>query len=109
MSKVTARGPAALSPEVLAMLCSPRSRLALRVDGDALVSIDGSERYRISRSGVPQFAAAFLSDAGRDQQHHYDGMVAKYVANLSYPHTQEYTAYLDRQLLAVLPDRSLGT
>ena len=46
MSKVTAQGPAGLPPEVLAMLCSPRTGQALRIEGEALVSIDGSERYK---------------------------------------------------------------
>ena len=48
------------------MLCSPRTRQSLRIDGEALVSVDGSERYPMSSSGIPQFATEFLSDAGRD-------------------------------------------
>jgi SAM-dependent methyltransferase len=49
-----------------------------------------------------------LSDAGRNQQLHYDAVTAQYVQNLGYPHTQEYMAYLDRQLIELLPSGSLG-
>jgi len=92
----------------LAMLRSPRNRQPLHVEGKYLVSSDGAERYVVSDSGIPHFAIEFLSDAGRAQQSQYDGMVAKYVENLGYPHTLEYMAYLDRELSAVLASRSLG-
>ena len=101
--------PAAVPGEYLALLCSPRTRRALRVAHGHLESPDGKERYAISASGIPRFSAELVSDAGRAQQSRYDGMVAKYVENLGYPHTEEYTAYLDRQLLGVLPAGSLGT
>ena len=93
----------------LEMLRSPRSGQRLHREGNRVVSADGVERYEVAKSGIPQFAAEFLSDAGRSQQDHYDGMVAKYVENLGYPHTQEYTAYLDRQLMDALAPGSLGT
>src|SRR5687768_10220833 len=95
--------------EYLAMLRSPKSGQALHLDGRSLVSADEKERFDISPSGVPLLAAEFLSDAARVQKHHYDGMVAGYVENLDYPHTQEYMAYLDQQLFAVLPRGTLGT
>jgi len=100
---------AVILSEYLAMLCSPRTRQALRLVDNVLESSDGSEHYEISDSGIPRFAAEFLSDAGRTQQSQYDGMVAKYVENLGYPHTGEYMAYLDRQLFELLPRGSLGT
>lgn len=93
----------------LTMLRSPVSGQALRLAGRQLVSADGAERYEISPSGIPLFAVEFLSEAARFQQSHYDGMVASYVENLDYPHTQEYMAYLDRQLFEVLPPDTLGT
>ncbi len=112
---MTAPGPepvdryAAPAGEYLAMLRSPRSGQALHLDGGRLVSADKTERFDISPSGVPLFAAEFLSDAARFQRNHYDGMAASYVENLDYPHTREYMAYLDRQLFAVLPPGTLGT
>ena len=100
---------AVVPDEYLAMLCSPRTRQPLRLVDGRLESSDGNEHYEISDSGVPRFAAEFVSNAGRAQQSQYDGMVAKYVENLGYPHTEEYTAYLDQQLFDVLPAGSLGT
>ena len=94
--------------DFVSMLRSPRSAEVMHVDGDNLVSAGGAERYQVSCTGIPLFAREFLSDAGRFQQSHYDGMVAKYVENLDYPHTQDYMAYLDRQFLAALPVGSLG-
>lgn len=93
----------------LAFLCSPRGHQPLHVEGDGLVSADGAERFDVSPAGIPLFARHFLSEAARLQQNHYDGMVSKYVENLGYPHTQEYMAYLDRELEAMLPQGSLGT
>ena len=97
------------SAEFVQMLRSPRNGQALRLDGAQLTSIDGMERFDISSCGIPLFATEFLSQAGRDQQTHYDRVAATYVENLGYPHTQEYTAYLDRKLIDVLPSGSLGT
>lgn len=93
----------------LGFLCSPRGHQPLRVEGNTLVSADGTERFDVSPAGIPLFARHFLSEAAKLQQHHYDGMVDKYVENLGYPHTQEYMAYLDRELGAMLPEGSLGT
>jgi len=101
--------PALVPDEYLALLCSPRTGQALRFADGHLESLDGKERYDISASGIPRFTAELLSDAGRAQQSQYDGMVAKYVENLGYPHTEEYMAYLDLQLFDVLPAGSLGT
>lgn len=110
MKRMDSAAPAAVVPaEYLAMLRSPRSGQALHLVGRRLESFDGNEHYEISDSGIPRFATEFLSDAGRTQQSQYDGMVAKYVENLGYPHTEEYTAYLDQQLFDVLPAGSLGT
>src|SRR5262245_54869223 len=95
--------------DYLAFLRSPRTGKPLQVDGRYLTTQDGGERYDLSPSGIPLFAAEFLSAAAQSQQSHYDGMVAKYVENLGYPHTQEYSAYHDRQLFELLPAGSLGT
>jgi SAM-dependent methyltransferase len=99
----------ALAQEDLALLRSPRTGQRLHLEGRCLVTKEGGERYGLSPSGVPHFAVEFVSAAAHSQQLHYDGMVAKYVENIGYPHTQEYSAYLDRQLFDLLPAGSLGT
>lgn len=110
MKNVDSTSRTAIVPdEYLALLCSPRTGQPLHLADGQLESPDGKEWYEISASGIPRFTAEFVSDAGRAQQSHYDGVVAKYVENLGFPHTQEYTAYLDRQLFEVLPAGSLGT
>ena len=81
---------------------------ALRPDGDELVCADGQHRYRVV-DGIPLFAEQFCSPEGLSQQAHYEKIAAAYVANLNYPHTEEYLAYLDRALLEAIGDRPLGT
>ena len=77
-------------------------------DGDELVCADGQHRYRVV-DGIPLFAEQFCSPEGLSQQAHYEKIAAAYVANLNYPHTEEYLAYLDRALLEAIGDRPLGT
>lgn len=43
------------------------------------------------------------------QRRHYDRVASAYLENLAYPHTREYTAYLDRVLFETLGPGSLGT
>jgi SAM-dependent methyltransferase len=64
-------------------------------------------RFAISQTGIPLFAAEFCSDDARKQGEHYDEISTAYLANLTYPHTQEYMGYLDRVFLATLPDRPM--
>jgi SAM-dependent methyltransferase len=97
--------PAAL----LALLRCPATGSALHQSGGFLVSADGAHGYAIADNGIPLFAAAFCSADALAQQAHYDTIAAAYVANLHYPHTEEYMAYLDRALLAVVDASSLGT
>ena len=66
-------------------------------------------RYRVTPSGIPLFGEAWLSADGAIQRDHYDVLAPTYLTNLTYPHTREYMAYLDRALLESLPAASLGT
>ncbi len=80
---------------LLALLRCPETGEPLHADAGALVNASRTRRYAVTQSGIPLFAEHFLSDAGRIQQAHYDRVAADYIANLTYPHTLEYTAYLD--------------
>lgn len=96
---------------VLDKLRCPVSGEGLQLRGEELVSESGANRYRVGPRGIPLFAEEFCSEAGRAQQEHYDKVAAAYLENLTYPHTDEYMAYLDRVFLRVLelaPDGSLG-
>jgi ubiquinone/menaquinone biosynthesis C-methylase UbiE len=98
----------ALPADLVALLRCPASGGALRPDGDALVSADGAHRYAVAANGIPLFAEALCSEDARRQQAHYDTIANAYVANLAYPHTEEYMAYLDRALLGVLDEGTVG-
>ena len=54
------------------------------------------------------FAESFCSEEGKSQQQHYDKVADAYLENLSYPHTQEYMAFLDDEFLKMIGDRDLG-
>jgi SAM-dependent methyltransferase len=93
---------------VVGMLRCPASGEPLHEEGRYLVSESGAHRFRIDESGIPLFAEEFCSAEGRAQQAHYDRIAETYLENLGYPHTQEYTAYLDRALLDRVGHSSLG-
>jgi ubiquinone/menaquinone biosynthesis C-methylase UbiE len=92
----------------LKQLRCPVSGERLHRSGNFLVSPSGGRRYPIAKCGIPLFAEAFCSADGRAQQEHYDRVAAGYLENLLYPHTQEYTAYLDEAFFEMLGDAPLG-
>ncbi len=98
----------ALAPEILAQLRCPVSGRPLVEEDGALVADDGGERYRINAAGVPLFATTGLTADAATQQAHYDTIAGAYIENLSYPHTQVYTAYLDSALDEALAGQKLG-
>jgi len=61
----------ALNPDLIGLLRSPRSKSPMRVEGDELVSADGTERYPIVKR-VPRLAGeAYVGSFGR-QWNRYD-------------------------------------
>lgn len=92
----------------LDLLCCPVTGESLELRGLVLVSADGTQHYPIDDAGIAQFAATPESSDAQIQQAHYDRVAHAYVTNLSYPHTREYSAYLDGALLAQLPAAGLG-
>jgi ubiquinone/menaquinone biosynthesis C-methylase UbiE len=94
--------------QILELLACPRTREPLDESEGALVNRSGTERYRISRAGIPLFAEHFLGEEARRQQAHYDQVAHAYIENLNYPHTQEYARYLDDELLAEFDAGDLG-
>jgi SAM-dependent methyltransferase len=94
----------------LDLLRAPRTGSALEQVGDALVSIENrNARFRIAPGGIPLFAEQLCSLDARIQEAHYDRIAGAYVANLGYPHTQEYMAYLDAMLQQVVDRATIGT
>jgi len=93
---------------ILPLLRCPETGAPLVSHGDRLSTRSGERSYAISPSGIPLFAERFCSADARAQQAHYEAIAQVYVENLAYPHTQEYTAYLDRALLSALGAQPLG-
>lgn len=95
----------------LDLLCCPTTRSPLARRGDNLVALSGDRElgYRVDELGIPLFAEQFCSPEARVQQAHYEKIASAYVANLGYAHTQQYMAYLDNALLAVIKEEALGT
>lgn len=91
----------------LDLLRCPLTNGTLSVEAEFLQSATG-HRYPMTASGIPLFAQQFASNDARMQQAHYEKIAAAYVENLSYPHTQEYAAYLDRMLIDAVGPGDLG-
>jgi ubiquinone/menaquinone biosynthesis C-methylase UbiE len=81
----------------------------LIVDDRGFVIVDEERVIPITESGIPLFAQSLLTKEASQQQQHYDRIAEAYVTNLSYPHTQEYMAYLDDVLLERIGAGDLGT
>ena len=90
------------------LLRCPASGQSLTLEDGQLVSPDGLYQYPILDSGIPEFAAQPNSPEARQQQVHYDRIAAAYHANLEYPHTIEYMAYLDARLRQVAGNGPFG-
>jgi len=108
-SQSTPPADALTAPDFVALLRCPHDGDPLVRVGDRLVSTSGAYHYRIDEHGIPLFAEEAGSPDARAQQLHYDRVAAAYIENLGYPHTQEYSAYLDRALLEVIDQDDLGT
>lgn len=94
--------------EVLRLLRCPVSGEQLIILGDELVTESGRNRYRIDENGIALFAEQFCSKDGRAQEQHYDSVSSGFIKNIGYPHTEEYIAYLDRILTAVVEAEPIG-
>jgi SAM-dependent methyltransferase len=93
----------------LDILRCPRSGQRLVIENETLATMDGRQRYRLAHTGIPMFAEDFVSSEAETQRRHYNKIAVAYTANLAYPHTREYLAYLDRAVLEAVGHGGLGT
>src|SRR5260370_1215445 len=93
----------------LDVLRCPLSGARLTLREGVLASADGAHRYRVTAAGIALFAENALSGEAETQREHYNRIAAAYTANLGYPHTREYLAYLDRAALDAAGPGGLGT
>jgi len=82
----------------LELLRCPSTGQALELRGGSLLAVDAGHSYSLAE-GIPLFAETSCSGDALRQQQHYEAIAGKYITNLNYPHTKEYTAFLDRALL----------
>lgn len=99
---------ATIPESVLARLQDPKSGQGLVAEADRFMTPDGEEVCPISEQGIPLFAKAFCSNDAERQQAHYDTVSKAYIENLTYPHTQVYTDFMDRLFLDRLASKDLG-
>ena len=92
----------------LDLLRCPRTGTELQAQEGRLVCAEGHQ-YALTPEGLPLFAAESSTEEAQAQGQHYDAIAPSYVQNLNYPHTQEYTAFLDRVLRDVVGEGPLGT
>lgn len=90
-----------MKDEILTIMRCPQTGEALVRNANKLSTISGSQSYDID-SEIPLFAQQFLSTDAKIQQAHYDKVASNYIANMHYPHTQEYMRYLDQAFLSML-------
>ncbi len=85
--------------QFLERLRCPLSGEKLYRQGNRLTSAGGRYHYWLTDSGIPLFAETHCSAEGRVQQAHYDRIAGVFIENLDYPHTQEYSNYIDNLFL----------
>ena len=90
------------------LLRCPVSGQPLALDHDQISTPDGRHRYPILDAGIPAFAEQPDSIQALQQRDHYDRIASAYHANLGYPHTIEYMAYLDDCLRRTIGEGSFG-
>jgi SAM-dependent methyltransferase len=91
-----------LAPWFLDVLRDPATGAKMDLAGNSLQVVgmhQATNAHVRIENNIPLFAAQFLGDSARVQQAHYDAIANAYVANLAYPHTLEYSAYLDAALM----------
>jgi SAM-dependent methyltransferase len=93
---------------LIASLRCPESGEPLERRGSALVTPSGKRRYELHAGAIPLLCEEPGRPETRRQQLHYDRVASGYLENLAYPHTQAYTAYLDRVFLETLGEGRLG-
>ena len=96
-----------MSPDLLELLRAPGSLEPLTEVRGAVIAASGA-RFAVTDTGIPLFAETIASHDARQQQAHYDAIAGAYLANLAYPHTQEYMAYLDERLLDAAAPAGMG-
>lgn len=88
------------------IFCCPETKVKLTLTEHGYKRSDG-KIYPI-KNGIPCFLGGSIEKESLIQKEHYDRVAENYQKNLSYPHTQAYTEYLDNVLKDVNHGAALG-
>lgn len=98
-----------IAPWARRLLRCPETGEEFDLEGSQLTESGTGRRYEIDGDGIAIFAPQPETAASRAQQRHYDRVATTYLANLDYPHTDEYLRYLDNRFIELDDGRGLGT
>jgi ubiquinone/menaquinone biosynthesis C-methylase UbiE len=97
-----------INKKIINKLCCPISKKSLFIKKNKLQTLDKKYSYLISDIGVPIFARDLLSTDSERQKIHYDKVAQGYINNLNYPHTIEYTNYLNDEFRKKVDKKDLS-
>ena len=84
------------------LLRCPKTNQSLKLIDNKLVSSDKKNIYQIEKSKIPIFFFFFSFSDTLIQKDHYNTIYKTYVENLAYPHTIEYTDYLNKKFISLI-------
>ncbi len=86
----------------LDFLRCPKTKKSLKLINGQLVSSDKKNIYKIKKSIIPIFFEDNALSNSLIQKDHYNKIYKTYIENLNYPHTIEYTNYLDKKFINLI-------
>ena len=84
------------------LLRCPKTNQSLKLIDNKLISSDKRNMYEIEKSRIPIFFEDKSFSNTSIQKDHYNTIYKTYVENLAYPHTIEYTNYLDKKFINLI-------
>ena len=84
------------------LLRCPKTKQSLKLINNKLISLDKQNIYEIEKSRIPIFFEDNSFSNTSIQKDHYNNIYKSYLENLSYPHTIEYTNYVDEKFINMI-------
>jgi ubiquinone/menaquinone biosynthesis C-methylase UbiE len=93
--------------ELIKYLMCPQTGEDLIYQSGKLQNSSASNSYEVNKVGIPLFVGQSFSQDAKTQEAHYDKVADDYIANIGYPHTQEYMRYLDLAFLELIENEEI--
>ncbi len=90
------------------LLRCPKTNQSLKLIDNKLISSDKKNMYEIEKSRIPIFFEDKSFSNTSIQKDHYNTIYKTYVENLAYPHTIEYTNYLDEKFINLIKEEKFN-